>query len=196
MSWGVDLALIKPKIRTIVTDRGMEKFLKEMELIKGGSHVKVGIQANAPPPANADQSQSVFDMAFLASVHEFGSVRRRIPARPFIRNTMDEKRRVFEKTTNTLLGQIVAGRMTVRKALGILGLAIGKRIQRKITRGPHEALAQRTIDARRTRSGGIEGGERPLVDTGRMRASIRHKVVEQKRSINRNQFVRGEVKLT
>lgn len=174
-------ALIKTNLETIVKDRGLNRFLNELTKLKGGSFVQIGIQSNAPDPEDGK-----LNMAQIASVHEFGTRDKKIPERSFIRTTMDEKNRTFSLLTDNQLSKIGRGETTVNKALNVLGQLIASAIKRKITLLQDPPNAPSTIAKK--------GSSNPLLDTGRMRASIRPKVIIKKESLNAR-IARGGAKL-
>ena len=92
----------------------------------------------------------------------------KIPERSFMRSTFDEELPALNKRINALFDQVIKGRITPKRALDMLGMNHGKQIQMKITRLRTPPNAPSTI--RRKKS------SNPLIDSGQMRASIRHVV--------------------
>jgi hypothetical protein len=103
--------------------------------------------------------------AGLGALHEFGAPKKRIPERSVIRATFDAKRGELAALQAQLAGQIIAGKTTVERALGIMGLRFQAWCQQRIGSGGFLAPnAPRTI-ARK-------GSDRPLVDTGQLVQAI------------------------
>ena len=67
--------------------------------------------------------------------------------------------------------KILSGSVSARGALDVMGLAVTGMIQEQITDGDYVPLAPATIKRK--------GSDKPLIDTGHMRQSIRH-VIEDK----------------
>lgn len=107
----------------------------------------------------------------IAVINEFGTADGHIPERSFIRSAFDRNHKAYTEATETLRLKILLGRVTVKKALGLLGLIMGTDIKRKITEGgdPFVDNAQSTKDRKESSS--------PLMDTGQMRASVTHVVI-------------------
>jgi hypothetical protein len=91
-----------------------------------------------------------------------------IPERRFMRDTFDEKTGVWKTAAWGQVGQIVDGKTTAQGAMDMLGNVMQGDIQRKIVDGPFTANAPSTIRKKKS--------SRPLIDSGRMRQSIRYVV--------------------
>ncbi len=102
--------------------------------------------------------------AGLGALHEFGAPAAGIPERSVIRATFDAKQSELAALQAQLAGQIIAGKTTVERALGIMGLRFQSWCQQRITSGSLAPNAPRTI-ARK-------GSDRPLVDTGQLVQAI------------------------
>lgn len=155
---------VRSKVSTKEMDKGYKKFTEQVERMKEEPFIKVGILAE-----EADKVKTKdINLAGIAAVNEFGTTDGRVPARSFIRSTMDEKKQYFVNLTKRALTQILFGADIV-KSMNIIGLGISKEIQKKITDIRTPPNAPSTVRRK--------GSSNPLIDTGRMRASIRHKVV-------------------
>jgi len=144
-------------------DRGYKKFLAQLRLAKRGPIVKIGIQDDAG--LHGDSGTTIAD---IATFNEFGAPGANIPERSFIRSTMDENRQALLKLNKELFFKLAEGRMTTKRALNILGLKIVTLIRKKITDLKDPPNKPATI--------AHKGSSNPLIDTGLMRASIRHRV--------------------
>ncbi len=91
-----------------------------------------------------------------------------IPARPYIRSTMDENEGLYFKTAEGLMGQMIDSDMTIDDGLAIMGQMIERDIKRKIITLKTPPNASSTIRKK--------GSENPLVNTGLLGGSIRFKV--------------------
>lgn len=91
-----------------------------------------------------------------------------IPARSFVRSTMDENRGEYEMAGDHLWNQILEGEVTMHEALTILGQKIQGDIQEKIILISEPPNSPETIRRK--------GSDNPLVDTGRLGGSIRYVV--------------------
>lgn len=100
----------------------------------------------------------------IGGANEFGTRDGHIPERSFIRAGVDENEPDINQHADRLWSEIIAGRVSKLDALARMGELIQRHIQRKITtlRFPPNALS--TIKKKKSSN--------PLIDTGRMRASI------------------------
>jgi len=93
-----------------------------------------------------------------------------IPERAFFRNGMKDSARQFKSTLNRLGRKVLNGTLTSSQAVDQVGLfGVGK-IQQSIVDLKDPPNAPSTI-ARK-------GSSNPLIDTGNMRQSVTHEVVE------------------
>lgn len=124
-------------VKTIDKDKGRRRILRQVKKING-SFTTVGIHAKEPPYDNGASVQMV------ASVHEFGSTKAGVPKRSFLRSTFDENRAAWRKRSKELMSDIFIGRLTVKKALSILGFEMTEAVRSRIVEGPFLALAEST----------------------------------------------------
>lgn len=145
--------------------RGGEKlrrFLRRAEAAQrrgGVKSVEVGFFDSARYPDGTS-------VPMVAAVHEFGSPRMNIPERPYFRRALVG----LEKELGPILEAGVDPKTMVLDAqtAGLIGEATKARIQQSITDLDSPPLAPATI-ARK-------GSSSPLIDTGKMRASVAWKV--------------------
>ena len=137
-------------------DLGWKRIQREIEAAKNAS-VRVGVLADA------GASEDGVDLVDIAVFNEFGTSR--APARPFIRGAFDEKQRDLTRLKARLWNQVLAGRMDTRRALGLLGQTHEDQIKVYMTELSAPENAASTVAAK--------GSSNPLIDTGRLRASIR-----------------------
>lgn len=125
-------------------------------------------------------SKSGATVASIAAWNEFGVPQRRIPARPFMRNTyvelMGAHKSFIVDSIKTLVfkkdGVRLRKNPMVRKLFEVLGLKIQSLMQGQIDKGGDPAFApnaQSTIDAK--------GSSQPLFSSGILKKSLSYAVV-------------------
>ncbi len=90
----------------------------------------------------------------------------KIPSRPFMRSSFDENADKINEFIQSAFRRVVNGQLHPLQALHLVGQHFTGIIQRKIVKGPWAPNAPSTIRQK--------GSDRPLIDTGRLRQSIRH----------------------
>jgi hypothetical protein len=124
--------------------------------------------------------------AQIAAYHEFGAPARHIPERSFIRSTFDVNRAKYVDTLRKLVKGIYEQKITVERALGIMGAMFSTDIKKRITTTneiqPPNAPATLARKLAKTRAGS-KGEPRVLVDTGQLVNSITWSVVLQSRNV-------------
>jgi len=123
------------------------------------------------------------DLVKQAAANEFGAENAgrngniTIPERSFIRSTFDEQKEDLTKSIDKAKVDVVIGKVDKDEFLNRLGLFLGGKIVAKINDSKQWAVpnAESTIAAK-TRAGKV--GDQPLVDTGRTKQSITHKLVK------------------
>lgn len=137
-------------------DLGWKRIKGELKLIDK-SYTQIGIQKDA----GTENGQSI---AAIGAYNEFGTGN--IPSRSFMRSTFDEQRTKIKAIIEHQYSRILKGEITVKKALGLIGEYMEGEVKKKITTLKTPPNDPRTI--------AMKGSSNPLIDTGRMRASIRH----------------------
>ena len=140
-------------------DLGWKKIKKELDMLNN-SYTKVGIQGAA---GNEENGASI---AMVGFYNEFGTDDKRIPARPFMSSSFEEQKKEIEKIKRSQYSKVLGGMQTVRGALAILGEYMTGKVKMKITSLRTPPNAESTIRMKKSSN--------PLIDTGRMRASITH----------------------
>lgn len=138
-------------------DRGWNRIKREVQ--KSGG-VKVGVMGDV---GTSDEGA---DMLLIAAVNEFGSADGRVPERSYIRAGFDKNRSKLRNTAAALWGRVLDGDMDQRQALGLLGETHQDQVQKFLTALSAPPNAASTIARKR-------GSANPLIDTGRLRSSIR-----------------------
>lgn len=133
-----------------------ERFFKQIDELKD-KEVFIGFQSG-----EVTDDRGV-DMAQIAAWNELGTST--APSRPFLRMSVDEN----EGKINTMCGQqlksITEGG-TAEQCLKQVGVFEVQLVQEKIVSGSYEANAPSTIKKK--------GSDKPLIDTGRMRQSVKY----------------------
>jgi len=92
----------------------------------------------------------------------------KIPARSYIRSTMDENGERYTKAAEGLMGRLIDGDLTKFDALSLMGQLIESDIKDKMTNLRNPPNTPGTIQRK--------GSDNPLIDTGLLRSSIRYVV--------------------
>lgn len=103
-------------------------------------------------------------VAEYASKNEYGIG---VPKRPFMRVSFDNNQAKYQRVIDRLSPQITDGKITVRKALELLGQTCKSEIQKTIVDAKNWAQPNSPAWIAE------KGSSSPLIDTGRMRQSIR-----------------------
>lgn len=146
-------------------DRGYSKLLRNVRFLK--EHT-IGVGVFEP------QASQTYDSGITvrenALVHEFGSQSRGIPERSFLRSYADEQKPTFARQARRELerGFKKGGLML---ALRRLALSLEGGVKRKITGFLPPPLSRKYADRK--------GSTNTLVDTGRLRASIKGRVTRR-----------------
>lgn len=139
----------------VVKDQGWNRISADIrEIRKHG--VKVGITGPETSPEGED-------LLTIGIANELGTDT--IPARPFVSGAFDEHRRELSRTKDRLWRQILMGRMSPDRALGLLGEMHSGQIKKYMTALDTPPNAPSTIAAKR-------GGDNPLIDQGHLRRAI------------------------
>jgi hypothetical protein len=114
----------------------------------------------------------VFDdpeSAEIAAIHELG--RGNVPARSFMRATLERNRRKYAALSKRLFGRWLDGDMTVMQASAAIGETIRDDMQRAILKGVPPPLKEATVSAKRRR--GLPRPSTALYATGRLFNAIK-----------------------
>lgn len=142
--------------KLIDKDHGWKHIKKEIRKMDK-AHVKVGLQQNGG-------SHNGTTLAMIGFWNEFGTSN--IPERPFIRTTADQRRQAYANIAAREADKIIQGKSTVFRSLSMLGQVAESDVKKKITSIRIPPNAASTIRKK--------GSDNPLIDTGRMRASVRY----------------------
>jgi HK97 gp10 family phage protein len=148
-------------------DMGLADIFKEMDKLKSMA-VKVGI------PEGSGEHDGI-DIAQYAAINEFGTAT--IPARDFIRTTIDSNREKIQAGMDRLVGQVASGKSTADIVTEKLGIGVSGMVRHTIRHGDFVENAKST-KARKHSS-------KPLIDTGTMRDSVGYVVIKNNSEIKR-----------
>lgn len=109
----------------------------------------------------------------LATIHEFGSAKARIPERSFLRATMRNNQAAIAKMNQVVVRAALKGQDPVPAAVRV-GLRLEAAVKRTITELRTPPLARSTIRKRFALTG--DADPNPLVDTGHLRNSVSYVV--------------------
>lgn len=139
--------------------RKLDKILKEIKSIDG-KKVAVGI-------FTGDRREGG-SMATIAATHEFGSDKKKIPERSWMRKYFDLKTSTINKFIQVRIKQILDIRLSEKKAIGEIGVWYTGELKKTIISLTSPALKDATV--RRKKSTKL------LIDTAQMINIIKHKV--------------------
>lgn len=141
-------------------DHGWDKIKKELKLIDN-SHVNVGVLSDVGGYPEGNVS-----LADVATFNEYGTSD--IPPRPFMRQSFDTNRDEIKTFTDKEVDAIYSGKQNVKGALEKIGVYFVGKVKETFSKGEFVENAPSTIAKK--------GSSKPLIDTGRLRNSIDHKV--------------------
>lgn len=147
--------MAKATVKIKLDTRKLDALVEAMRALSS-QRVKVGV-------LGAAGSENVVK----AVANEFGTAD--IPERSFLRATFNAQRAAYVNALRRAVDAIVMRRMTPQQALGLLGVRVVADVQQTITEIDTPPLAPSTVAAK--------GSTQPLIDTGRLRASIAFEVV-------------------
>ena len=159
-----------------VKDNGGNDFLRRVRELAKGRSVRVGVLADAskrePTKGTASKKKRTrekaeksapYSLLEVAIVHEFGGGH--VPARSFIRATVDEKRTEIQALQLALAKQVLLGKITADQALGQLGAKVASWVQARIVAGIAPALSPSTLKRKKRKT-------TPLILTGQLKSSV------------------------
>jgi hypothetical protein len=140
-------------------DHGWFAIKKELKKFRG-SYTAIGFFGHGGDPSE--------DIAARAGVNEYGSIKQKIPSRPFTRQTFDRNHKKINNQIVKEYNAILNKKQTSKKALIRLGLWYKALTQLTIRKGDFIDNKPATIKRKR-------GSSKPLIDTGQMVNSIEHR---------------------
>ena len=146
-------------------DKGWSRIVKELKEINK-SVVKVGILESA-----GNTTDGKMRMAKLGSIQEYGLPQKKIPPRPFMRQAYERCKEKIIQLLKSEKSKIILGKSNVKKSLDVVGTYFQQEIQREFTAGNFVPNKPETIRRK--------GSSQPLIDTGRLKGSIRFLVEKE-----------------
>lgn len=148
-------------------DKKWLKLKKELKLLDK-SYTEVGLQDDGKEYPDDDKkvAQVGFDNEYGVTG---GSGKWKVPPRPFMSTSFDENRNKMNGLITREYDKVIAGSITVKNALSLVGEWMTGVVKMKITNIKSPPNAEYTKQKK--------GSSNPLIDSGRMRASITHKEV-------------------
>lgn len=171
----------------VTSNTKLQKLLSEM--FTEQTAVKIGLvakpegggQSGDVPKESKDKDGNTIidhdvDLAFIASLHEFGNESTNLPQRSFLRSTYNEKKdRIVKNLKIALKKQAASNNYDPESALRGVAVWMVGQVKKKFTSNDWEALKDPTRGGRNK-----DGKATPLVDTGQLRASIDYEIVKGK----------------
>lgn len=145
-------------VKQIEIDKGWNKILKEHKINE--IKVKVGLFGEGNDPKN--------NMAYLGSVHQFGSNKMKIPKRPFVSNAFDKNESEFKNFVSDEYKNVIDGKQNFKKMVDRIGVKHEGQMKKGITEYNYVPNKPKTIIRK--------GSSTPLIDNGQMRNSIKFEV--------------------
>jgi len=157
----------------VVRDRGWNRIQQMFKKHSkgGGRFVSVGIQGSEAELVESDHGGMT--NVELGAIQEYGTKDGRIPERPFLRSTFDEKQADYQKEIDNIAKGLFEGG-TVDGQLMLLGEKMKGDVVKKVKSGGFEELKQATIDRRKENQ-----GTTPLWATGQLMSSLSAEVVDR-----------------
>lgn len=151
----------------VVDDRKWKQIYKELKIWEN-SFTAIGIQEGS-----GEDKEGQTTIALIAAVQEFGTNRAginhniTIPSRPWMRSWFDKNKNRITKKMEQLYTFILTRKLKAKQALKILGEWAQGELRKSIRDLKSPPNAPSTIRQK--------GSSNPLIDTGQMMNTVRHK---------------------
>lgn len=149
-------------------DKGWSKVMREMKRVTEVV-VDVGVQAGEKAGTKDHVSLAAeqgIDLVGVAVINEFGT--ENIPSRPFMRQSFDQHKEELNSFMQGVADRTIMNRISAGQGLNLVGKKMTGIIQKQIVDGSWTLNTVQTVLQK--------GSDKPLIDTGRLRQSIRHVV--------------------
>jgi len=143
-------------------DKGYKRLMRELKDLKG-SAVDVGIFGGKMAGAKSIAQYAIAN-EFGAEIDHANGARIVIPARSFMRTTVDENRKVYEQAVDVGFTRAAIGGATAKSVLTHLGVIVRRDVKRKIRSIREPANAPSTVERK--------GSSKPLIDNGDMLRAV------------------------
>ena len=146
-------------MKVIDKDLGWKRVVRKMHFIDG-KELKAGVLWSA------GKGKRGVDIAYYASVNEYGTKDGKIPSRPFLATTSDEQK-MWEKPVTKAVDKIVGGAEVIGE-LNSVGETMKNDIKKNIGTHRFKPLASSTVKKK--------GHDIQLIDSGALLDSINYEV--------------------
>lgn len=136
-------------------ENNIPELMRTLRRLKG-KDIKVGVH------------EGEAEMSMIAAVHEYGMPSLGIPERSFIRSGFDENVGKIERKIRELMPAVIDNSMDPDLFLDTIGEEFASLLKKKLIDLQDPPNSEATIKRK--------GSSNPLVDTGRLHDSIKHKV--------------------
>lgn len=162
----------------------LKKVMKRAEQL---NHLQlvVGIPSDGKSRKSLEEGTNAdITNAELGIIHEFGVPEKGIPERSFMRSTASEEAENLSQLTNVMVTECLSGQITPKNALSQVGAYLQGKIVEKITDGEFqpntpETLKRKLTPVKNKKKKRAKDADKPLIDTGQLRASITYEVREK-----------------
>lgn len=108
------------------------------------------------------------EMVMRASVHQFGSIERNIPPRPFLSEGVKNGEERYKDIAKRRMSPVLLGKVSVEDYHKLVGTTATAEVKKYIREGDFAPLSPMTIKRK--------GSSKPLIDTGQMRNTVTYEV--------------------
>ncbi|MCX8659862.1 hypothetical protein J3T98_02690 [Gilliamella sp. B2772] len=145
----------------------------------------VGIPSDGKPRKSSEEDTSTdITNAELGVIHEFGVPEKGIPERSFMRSTASEETDNLGRLAKIQIAECLKGEISTHDAFATVGAYLQGKIVEKITDGEFqpntpETLKRKLTPVKNKKKKRAKDADKPLIDTGQLRASITYEVREK-----------------
>jgi len=162
--------MIRPDV-SLIGKQQVEEAMKALaKKLEGATRVLVGV------PEGAGAYEDGLTIATIAAVNNFGSADGKIPARPFLTPAIEKGALQYQRLAEVMIPKVLTGEMTMNTLLEQMGNLAEGHVKQEITDGNFIDNAESTKAAK--------GSDKPLIDTGALRQSIRYVIDDSNEPID------------
>jgi hypothetical protein len=152
-----------------IVDHGFDAIIKEL---KNADHLYVKVGFPIEGEVAEGEAKDISEINLIASTQEFGSEKRNIPERSFIRATFDTEYENLQQFKEQEYKKVVQGKQTALVAIGRIGEWLTGKTKMFIRNVIPPSLKKATIKRK--------GSDVPLIDTAQMINTIQWAVTNVK----------------
>lgn len=147
-----------------------KRFFRELKKLSE-KQVRVGVQGGKrhKEKSRDGKEKEGADLVEIAIWNELGTGR--IPARPFLGQTVDQHSAEIQKAATQFVQKICKGQLDAQSAFKKIGVVTVGYVQDQITNGEFEPNAPMTVQRK--------GSDHPLIDTGQLRRGISYVICKK-----------------